>query len=1581
MPALHRIASWMLIMLVLIGPAFAEWSAYNDCIRTTGGDNTAANVTDWTIYNGYDTHNSGFLKDLQTGADLPVSVTFTMLNGLAVSNDSGANPVAGTDAYAVFHRPNATENDWIVDLSGGILYYGQPGWFVDITFSGLNPSKYYTFVGTAIRGRDYPLRESLFTISGHQSAENNSSPGVVAKTPTTTTLLAGGNQYANTGFVVRWDKIQVSSSGTFTIRAEASPNAVLNDSGRAYPFGAFLLREVGDVVVEPAGDLNDDDAIDLVDLMLLASEWLTAGTVADLNGDHIVNLQDLAILASNWQKSWKSGSLQATLTPAGAVAAGAKWCVDGGEWKDSGATITAIPIGSHTVSFSDAAGYTTPAEQTVTILQNQTLSISADYVLKVGAVQTTILPQAAIDAGAQWRLDGGAWQNHDATVTDVPAGSHTIEFSAIDGWITPASQAIEVVLGQMLGVTGTYERQTGTIQVAILPQGAIDAGAQWRIDGGTWNASGQTVSGVIVGEHTVEFGAAAGYIPPQNQTVLVEYNQTTTATGTYALQTGSLQATIAPQGAIDDGAQWRVDGGTWRAGGSLVEGLAVGNHSVEYSSIAGWNTPQTQTVVVLFGATAATTGTYVRQTGSLQVVLEPAAAITAGAQWRVDGGNWQVSGATVGDLFVGQHTVEFNEIAGYTKPGNQLAEIAKDQTAILTGTYTQQTGSLQVTLSPAAAVTAGAQWRVDGGTWQAGGATVSNLAVGAHTVEYLSVTGWDTPAEQSVTITHNQTTTISGSYTEQTGSLTVTISPQAAIDAGAQWRVDGGAWQISGATVGGLVIGSHTVEFKEATGFTTPASQTPTLQHNQTATVTGAYVLQTGSIQTTITPQGAIDAGARWRVDGGAWQTSGATVSGLAIGSHTVEFNSIAEWNNPATQSATVSFNQTTAVSGAYVRHVGSLQTTISPQGAIDAGAQWRITGDIWRSSGATVGNLPTGSYSVDYSAVSGWNPPAPQTVTIFQNQTTTTAGIYELQTGSLQVTITPSASVTAGAQWRVDGGAWQAPGTTVSGLAVGMHTVDYKAITGWITPETQSVAVSNQQTATAVGVYGLQTGALQITIAPQGAIDAQARWRVDGGAWQLSDAVVGGLAVGGHAVEFNAITGYDSPGGQTVQVQNGQTTTLTATYILHTGSITVTIVPQGAIDAGAYWRADNGPWRGSGTTLTPVAIGWHEIEYLPISGWTTPTAQNILVQKDATTATTGTYGQVLTAALTISEFMADNKANFSTQMTAGGATIYPDWIEIYNPTDTAVNLEGWSLKTGGNRWIFPSILLASGQYLIVCATGQPDASWPVLDANGYYHTNFRLDSSGEYLGLLAPDGTIIFEYPDGYPQQLEDLSYGKAQYITPLIDSGAGIRWRVPTVSDPTGWTQASFDDSGWTAETTPLGFGASADPGMVAYYPMNEGAGTVAYDKLGSHNGTLRGTVTWVAGPLNGALGTALNFAGNYGDYLDIGNWNPSAATGQLSISHWVKWSGSGNTWQGTIGKRDTWNASDMMWQIELQTNSSPAGYTTLKQPNSYPAYGFTMPVNQWIHLAMSFDGTLSTMYLNGASIGSDLFSFASD
>ena len=54
--------------------------------------------------------------------------------------------------------------------------------------------------------------------------------------------------------------------------------------------------------------------------------------------------------------------VQYTLYPAAAVAAGAKWRIDNGDWIDSGETVTTTG-GSHTITFKDVAGYTTPEPQ------------------------------------------------------------------------------------------------------------------------------------------------------------------------------------------------------------------------------------------------------------------------------------------------------------------------------------------------------------------------------------------------------------------------------------------------------------------------------------------------------------------------------------------------------------------------------------------------------------------------------------------------------------------------------------------------------------------------------------------------------------------------------------------------------------------------------------------------------------------------------------------------------------------------------------------------------------------------------------------------------------------------------------------------------------------------------------------------------------------------------------------------------------------------------------------------------------------------------------------------------------------
>lgn len=155
-------------------------------------------------------------------------------------------------------------------------------------------------------------------------------------------------------------------------------------------------------------------------------------------------------------------------------------------------------------------------------------------------------------------------------------------------------------------------------------------------------------------------------------------------------------------------------------------------------------------------------------------------------------------------------------------------------------------GIVTVTILPAEAVTAGAKWTIDADTTQRNsGDTLGNLDVGAHTIRFVAVTGWTTPADQPVTLTAGNTSTVTGTYVVgpvAPGSVRVTITPSAAA-AGAKWTLDSDATQHnSGETVASVTAGSHTVKFTEVAGFTTPADQTVTVVSGQTLDVTGAYV-------------------------------------------------------------------------------------------------------------------------------------------------------------------------------------------------------------------------------------------------------------------------------------------------------------------------------------------------------------------------------------------------------------------------------------------------------------------------------------------------------------------------------------------------------------------------------------------------------------------------------------------------------------------------------------------------------------------------------------------------------------------
>ena len=88
-----------------------------------------------------------------------------------------------------------------------------------------------------------------------------------------------------------------------------------------------------------------------------------------------------------------------------------------------------------------------------------------------------------------------------------------------------------------------------------------------------------------------------------------------------------------------------------------------------------------------------------------------------------------------------------------------------------------------------------------------------------------------------------------------TGSVTVQINAGAAA-AGARWRVNRGAWQVSGATVAGVPVGTGTVAFRAAGGWATPASEPVAVAENQTTSVTVTYDPQ---YSLTVAPDNAPD--------------------------------------------------------------------------------------------------------------------------------------------------------------------------------------------------------------------------------------------------------------------------------------------------------------------------------------------------------------------------------------------------------------------------------------------------------------------------------------------------------------------------------------------------------------------------------------------------------------------------------------------------------------------------------------------------------------------------------------------------
>ena len=1107
-------------------------------------------------------------------------------------------------------------------------------------------------------------------------------------------------------------------------------------------------------------------------------------SVGDVSKSTVV-LHAVTVKGNNDAGAASTGTLMATLVPDTAT-----WTV-GGRTYASGASAELV-AGNYTVTFNAVSGYTTPASSNVTVAAGGSKSLKATYAAQPGTLTVTLDP-ADVRGSATWKAAG---TNHASGASaTLKAGTYSVSFGAVDGYVTPASQSVTVPPGGAATASATYEVKAATLKVTLDPPGGT-----WKV-AGTNFASGATAT-LAPGTYTVSFNPQTGYATPDSQSVTLAAGGSQSLTVRYPGLAGSVRYVLSPA-EVAGSATWKINGTNY-ASGAVAE-VPSGTYTVTFGAVAGYAAPASQTVVVDAEETVERTAEYTEKPGNLTVKMNPTnVAAVAAARWFADGGSY--ANGEKAALRPGTHTVTFEAVAGYTAPAATNVTIESSKSISRTVTYVGAPGNVTYTLTPNTG-----SWKINGETYASG--AVAEVPAGNYTVSFGALTGYTVPGNQAVTVTAGQTVSGSASYAVKQVPLTVKLTP-----GNATWNVEGTTYA-SGTAVR-LDPGEHAVTFNAVAGYETPAATNVTLNVGSSGkTVSVKYDGLPGDVTYTLTPPE------------GTWKIAGTTnesdeVASVPAGEYTVTFGTVKGYTAPASQTIEVAPNGMYRGTAEYEVKQVPLTVKLNPTN-IQASARWSVVGITGSYTNAEKVPLDPGTYTVTCSNVPGWTTPAATNVTLNVGASSKTVTLtYKVAPGRVTYTLVP-----ATATWRINGTNYASG--AVAEVAAGTYEVTFGEVAGYVAPTAQSVTVAAGEEVSRSVVYeeiptvgvpvlsaatGVTTGAFDIAwsgVSGASRYVVQVAESADFDREILAESFADGLPDGWstNKVTFAANKTAYSGDGTGVAVFAGKGHWLATPKLARPGKVT-------------WWHSttsNTNEWQYEvefSTSTNFADLEWTEtFSVTNTTEGVTPAKQsmdvtglgNVYVRWRDTRV--GGSAQRYISAVSVREALAAEKATTGTSASFAGM----------EPGKTYYVRVKAETASGEGEW--------SGVKTVTMAESPATLTVTLTPAGGTWTVGGVMYASGATATLTAGTYRVTFAAPEGYVSpaaQNVTLAAGEAKSLTVACEPEAV---GVPVLSEATGVTTGAFSIawsgvSGALRYTVQVAESATFDEGVAVQANFADGA-----------------------------------------------------------------------------------------------------------------------------------------------------------